>query len=302
MAKDNFKFLEQTRRVFRPIEDVLQQSEILSDTLWKNGEEKLLAASVGPQACLLLIQRLQQQVKEGKISSGPRVYIALQQELTRLLGKPSMLRYAEQASVTVMVVMGDKGSGKTTTTAKLAYHLSQEGHKVLLSTSNVSGSNSVDSLKVWGEQINVPVIAQSGSSDPSTVAHDALQSALTGGYDVVLIDTASRLEMEKHHMEELKNTINVVSKVIPGAPHELLMVIDAANGQNVLPQVRDFAQYTGLTGVILSKVDSTAKGGCAFTITDDLGVPIKFLGTGENIEQLVPFEPESFVAALFEKR
>lgn len=301
MAKDHFKFPEQTRRVFRQIESTLQLNEILSDTLWEGVEEKLLAADIGHQASRLVIQRLQQRVKEGQIYSGPQAYIALRQELVRLLGKPSMLRYSEQSPVTVMVVMGDNGSGKTTNIAKLAYRLSHEGQNVLLVAANTLRSSGIDPLKAWAERINVPVICQDDDSDPGVVVYNALQSALVRGYDVVLIDTAGRLATEKKHLEELKNIMNVVQKVIPDAPHELLIVIDATHGQTVLPHVHDFAEYTGLTGVILSKVEISAKGGCAFAITDDLGVSIKFLGTGETIEQLVPFDPESFVAALFEK-
>jgi fused signal recognition particle receptor len=301
MAEEHFQFLEQTRRVFRQIENVLQQHELLSDTLWQGVEEKLLFAGIGSPTSRWIIQHLQQQVKEGQISSGSQAYMALRQELTRFLKQPSMLHYSEQSPVALVIVMGDNDADKTTIIAKLAYRLSHEGRNVLLVATNTFRSSSISRLKAWAERINVPVIYQNDDPDFSSVIHDALQSALVRKFDVVLIGTAGRLVAEKKHLEELKNITNAAQKVVPGTPHELLIVIDVAQGQTILPYVHAVAESTGLTGVILSNVENTTKGGFAFEIADDLGVPIKFLGTGEKIEQLVSFDAERFVAALFEK-
>lgn len=306
MTEDNFKFFEQTQAVFRQIENILQQNVLLSDTLWRDVEEKLVAADIGPGASRWTIQRLQQRAKEEQISSGLQAYVALRQELTYLLRKPSKgklptLHFSKQSPVTVILVMGDKGSGKTASSAKLAYRLSSEGLKVLLVATGTFHSGSINLLKSWGEQINVSVMHQNNDSTPATVMNDAFQSALAYGYDVVIVDTAGYPTTAEKRQEELKNVIDIVQKIIPDAPHELLVVVDATNGQAIVSQARTFAEYTGLTGVILSKVDSTARGGCAFAITDDLEVPIKFFGTGKKVEQLVPFDPERFVATLFEK-
>ncbi|HZS75255.1 MAG TPA: signal recognition particle receptor subunit alpha [Ktedonobacteraceae bacterium] len=299
MAEEDFKFLEQTRQTFRQIEETFQQNEILSDTLWQDIERKLIDADLGPAASRWIIQRLQQRAKEGRISSGSQAYIALRQELTHLLGKPPTLHYSEQSSVTVMILMGDKGSGKTTSCAKLAYRLSHEGHNVLLVASGRFDSSSIDVLKAWGEQINIPVICQNDGSDAGTFIYDILQSALVDGYDIVLVDTIGQQTTEQ--VEELRNIMNAAQKVIPDAPHELLVVVDATNGLSAASLVHAFAEQTGLTGVILSKVDSTTKGGFVFALADDLKVPVKFVGTGEKTGQLVLFDSAHFMAALFEK-
>jgi fused signal recognition particle receptor len=299
MTEENFRFLEKTRPVFQRIGNALQQSETLSDKLWQDLEQNLLAADIGPETSLWLMQLLQQRVKGEQINSGSQVYMALRQELIGLFEKSAILYYSEHSPVTVMMFMGTPGSGKTTTVAKLAYRLSNAGQKVLLTAADTFRPSHIDPLKVWGERINVPVILQSDHVDPATVIYNALQSALVQKYDVVLIDTAGRWATEKNRMGDLKSIINAAQKVIPDAPRELLMVIDATQGQDGPLLASGFAEDTGSTGVILSKVDSTAKDGCAFAIADKLGSPIKFLGTGEKIEQLIPFEPASFVSALF---
>lgn len=299
MAEENFKFLEKTRPMFQRIENALQQSETLSDKLWQDLEQNLLAADIGPETCQWLIQLLQQRVKGEQINSGSQVYMALRQELIGMFGKPVTLYYSEHTPMTVIMVMGTPGSGKTTTVAKLAYRLSNAGQKVLLIAADTFRPGHIDPLKVWGERINVPVILQSNNVDPDMVVYNALQSALVQKYDVVLIDTAGRWATEKNRMGDLKSIINAAHKVIPDAPRELLMVIDATQGQDGPQLASGFVEDTGSTGVILSKVDSTAKDGCAFAIADKIGSPIKFLGTGEKIEQLTTFEPTSFVSALF---
>jgi len=169
----------------------------------------------------------------------------------------------------------------------------------VLAAADTFRAAAIDQLKVWAERIGVPVISQNPGSDPGAVVYDAIQAATTRGCDVLIVDTAGRLQTKYNLMEELKKISKVIQKFIPKGPHELLIVMDATTGQNALLQARQFAADIGLTGVVITKLDSTAKGGFAFAVADDLGVPIKFIGTGEKVENLAPFDPQSFVAALF---
>jgi len=290
--------LSRTRQLFNRLGDAFKQNDI-TDDLWDELEETLLGADVGPSTTMWLIDRLRKRVTEEYMKSTPQVQRALREELVALLGKPSPLRFARQSPLTVIVIIGVNGSGKTTSIAKLAYRLTKEGHKVILAAADTFRAAAIDQLKVWGERIDVPVISQNPGSDPGAVVYDAIQAASTRGCDVLIVDTAGRLHTKFNLMEELKKINKVIQKLLPDGPQELLMVVDATTGQNALLQARKFAEDIGLTGVIITKLDSTAKGGFAFAVTDDLGVPIKFVGTGEKIEQLTPFDPQSFVAALF---
>lgn len=299
MPEQRFNFLNRTRQLFKRMGTTIQEADTITDTLWDDLEESLLAADVGPSTSSWLIGRLHQRVAEEQMRTSAQVQQALREELTSLLGKPSPLRFAKQSPLTIILVIGVNGSGKTTSIAKLASRLTHEGHKVILAAGDTFRAAAIDQIKVWGERIGVPVISQNPGSDPGAVVFDSLQAAKTRGCDVLIIDTAGRLHTKYNLMEELKKINKVIQKFIPDGPHELLMVIDAPTGQNALLQARQFAQDIGLTGVIITKMDSTAKGGFAFAVADDLGVPIKFIGTGEKVEDLIPFEPLAFVNALF---
>ncbi len=278
--------------------DAFKQNDI-TDDLWLELEEALLGADVGPSTSEWLLKRLQQRVMEERMKTGTQVQRALREELAKLLGQPSPLRIATDSPLTVVLVIGVNGSGKTTTIAKLAYRLTREGHKVMLAAADTFRAAAIDQLKVWAERVGVPVISQNPGSDPGAVVYDAIQAASTRGYDILIVDTAGRLQTKYNLMEELKKINKVIQKFIPKGPHELLIVMDATTGQNALLQARQFAADIGLTGVVITKLDSTSKGGFAFAVADDLGVPIKFIGTGEKVENLAPFDPQSFVAALF---
>lgn len=199
----------------------------------------------------------------------------------------------------MILVIGVNGSGKTTSIAKLAHRLTREGHRVMLAAADTFRAAAIEQLKEWGVRINVPVISQSQNSDPGAVVYDAIQAATSRGCDVLIVDTAGRLQTKYNLMEELKKLNKVIQKFVPRGPQELLIVMDATTGQNALLQARQFAADVGITGVVITKLDSTAKGGFAFAVADDLDVPIKFIGTGEKVESLAPFDPQSFVAALF---
>jgi fused signal recognition particle receptor len=271
----------------------------ITNDLWDELEEALLLADVGPATSMWLVERLHQRVDEEQMRTTEQVQKALREEMARLLGQASPLRFAKQSPLTVILVIGVNGSGKTTSIGKMSRRLVDEGHKVLLAAADTFRAAAIDQLKVWGERVGVPVISQGPGADPGAVVYDAIQAANTRGCDVLIVDTAGRLHTKYNLMEELKKINKVIQKLLPEGPQELLMVIDATTGQNALLQARKFAEDIGLTGVIITKLDSTAKGGFAFAVADDLGVPIKFVGTGEKIEDLTPFDPQSFVAALF---
>ena len=290
--------LSRTRQIFSRLGDAFRQNEI-TDTLWDELEESLLRADVGPGTTTWLLERLQKRAAEERMKSGAQVQRALREELVKLLGKPSGLRIATDSPLTVILVIGVNGSGKTTTIAKLAYRLTREGHSVMLAAADTFRAAAIDQLKVWADRVGVPVISQNPGSDPGAVVYDAIQAATTRGSDILIVDTAGRLQTKYNLMEELKKINKVIQKFVPKGPHELLIVMDATTGQNALLQARQFAADIGLTGVVIAKLDSTAKGGFAFAVADDLDVPIKFIGTGEKVENLAPFDPQSFVAALF---
>jgi fused signal recognition particle receptor len=291
--------LSRTRRLFGRIsESFVKQTPITGD-LWDELEEALLSADVGPSTTAWLMERLHQRVAQEQMRNASQVQAALREELVKLLGKPAGLRFATNSPLTVILVIGVNGSGKTTSIAKLADRLTREHHRVTLAAADTFRAAAIDQLKVWGERIGVPVISQNPGSDPAAVVYDAIQAAMTRGSDVLIVDTAGRLHTRYNLMEELKKINKVISRFLPEGPQELLIVIDATTGQNALLQARKFAEDIGLTGVIITKLDSTAKAGFAFAVADDLGVPIKFVGTGEKIENLAPFDPQSFVAALF---
>lgn len=274
------------------------RENVITEDLWLELEETLLAADIGPSTTMWLIERLQQRVTDERLKTGEQVQHALREELVKLLGKPAPLTFAKD-TLTVILVIGVNGSGKTTSIAKMAYRLKREGHQVMLAAADTFRAAAIDQLKVWAERIDVPVVSQNPGSDPGAVVYDAIQAANTRGCDVLIVDTAGRMQTKYNLMEELKKLNKVIQKFIPKGPQELLIVMDATNGQNALLQARQFAADVGLTGVIITKLDSTAKGGFAFAVADDLGVPIKFIGTGEKVENFAPFDPQSFAAALF---
>ena len=298
-SEQRFNFLGRTRQLFARLSNTVQETDTITDSLWDELEESLLGADVGPSTTLWLIDRLRQRATTERMRTGAQVQKALREELSLLLGKPSPIRFSQQSPLTVILVIGVNGSGKTTSIAKMAARFSHEGHKVLLAAADTFRAAAIDQLQEWGRRIDVDVISQNPGSDPGAVVYDAIQAANTRGCDLLIVDTAGRLHTKFNLMEELKKINKVIQKFIPDGPHELLMVIDATTGQNALLQARKFAEDIGLTGVIITKMDSTAKGGFAFAIADDLGVPIKFMGTGEKVEHLIPFEPQGFVAALF---
>jgi fused signal recognition particle receptor len=202
--------------------------------------------------------------------------------------------------LTVILVVGVNGSGKTTTIAKLAIYYQKKGYKVILAAADTFRAAAIDQLKIWGDRAGTPVIAHQPDADPGAVVFDAIKSGLARKADIVIIDTAGRLHTKFNLMKELEKLRSIAGKQVHAAPHETLLVLDATTGQNALSQARHFRDSVKITGVVLTKLDGTAKGGVVFAIGKELGVPVRFVGTGESLEDLAPFDPEAFVEGLFE--
>ena len=254
-------------------------------------EELLIEADVGVEATMFLMEELER--KNGDVLE------SLKETLIEILSFDTSLRIPQNPPFVVSVI-GVNGSGKTTTVAKLGKIFIDEGKSVVLSASDTFRAAAIEQLKVWGERIGATVISHGEGADPAAVAFDAVNHAKARGKDIVIIDTAGRLHTKKNLMEELKKIHRVISKIVPDAPHEVLLVIDAVTGQNGLVQARTFMEKIGVTGVVITKMDGTAKGGIAIAIAKELGIPIKFIGVGEGIEDLKPFDPKLFVEALLE--
>lgn len=274
----------------------------IDDDLLEEIETQLLIADVGVDATRKIIDHLTQKLSRKELSDAEGLYQSLQMELAAILdvhGEP--LTIDTQHQPFVILVVGVNGVGKTTTIGKLAKRLQREGHSVMLAAGDTFRAAAVEQLQVWGERNRVPVVAQQTGADSASVIFDALQAAKARKVDVLIADTAGRLHSKTNLMEELKKVKRVLGKLDEQAPHEVMLVLDAGTGQNALNQAREFHQAIDLTGVTLTKLDGTAKGGIVFAIAEKLQLPIRFIGVGEKIDDLRPFEAESFVEALFAK-
>jgi len=270
----------------------------IDEEVWTELEELLISADVGVNTTEKLIKRVRQRVTEEKISQGSLARTALEAEMANILKITPRGVPDNQTSPRVTLVVGVNGSGKTTSIAKLAYRLKSEGKKVILAAADTFRAAAIDQLKYWGERLGVDVIAHQPGADPGAVVYDTLQAARSRQVDDVIIDTAGRLHTKVNLMEELKKIRRVVTKADTTAPHEVILVLDATTGQNGLTQARYFAEAAGVTGVFLAKLDGTAKGGIVLAICDELEIPIQFIGIGEGLEDMVPFNAETFVEAL----
>ena len=261
-------------------------------------EETLLIADVGMQTTSFILDDLKREVSQNRIRENKEVLEQLKQRMIHVLSQNQKpLPYSEHQPFVILVV-GVNGSGKTTTIGKLARHWKQEGKKILLAAGDTFRAAAIDQLQVWADRSDIPCISQKSGADPSAVAYDAVQAGLARGMDIVLIDTSGRLQTNTNLMEELKKIKRVIGKILPGAPHETLLVLDATIGQNSISQARLFNEALEVDGLVMTKLDGTAKGGVLFNITDDLKLPIRFVGVGEKPEDLQEFNPEAFVEAL----
>ncbi len=272
----------------------------IDDELLEEMETRLLMADVGIEATTMIMETLQQRVTRRQVSSRKALYRALQDELEALLAhvaKP--LEIDSSKKPYVILVVGVNGVGKTTTIGKLAKRLQGEGKQVMLAAGDTFRAAAVEQLQVWGERNQIGVIAQHTGADSASVIFDGLQAAKARGADVLIADTAGRLHNKDHLMDELAKVKRVMAKLDPDAPHEVMLVLDAGTGQNAISQTKLFDQAVGLTGLTLTKLDGTAKGGVIFALAKQFGLPIRFIGVGEQIDDLRPFTAPDFVAALF---
>ena len=261
-------------------------------------EETLLLADVGMQTTSFILDDLKREVSQNRIRENKEVLGQLKQRMIHVLSQNQKpLAFSEHQPFVILVV-GVNGSGKTTTIGKLARHWKQEGKKVLLAAGDTFRAAAIDQLQVWADRSGISCISQKIGADPSAVAYDAVQAGLAREMDLVLIDTAGRLQTNTNLMEELKKIKRVIGKVLPGAPHETLLVLDATIGQNSISQARLFNEALEVDGLVMTKLDGTAKGGVLFNITDDLKLSIRFVGVGEKPEDLQEFNPQTFVEAL----
>ncbi len=287
--------LDRTRKAtFGKIATVFGATDVTEET-WENLESLLIQSDVGVDTSQLIIEKLRKAVSDQGITKQEDFQQALKSILVDLLLPPIQLDL-ETNHPAVILFVGVNGSGKTTTAAKLGALYAKEGKKVLLAAADTYRAAAIDQLQVWADRLQLPVIAGQPDSDPGAVAYDAVQAAISRKFDIVLIDTAGRLHTRYNLMEELKKVNRVVGKALPGAPHAVLLVLDATTGQNALLQARAFQQAVHANGVILTKLDSSARGGMAFAIQKELGLPIYYAGLGEKPEDLQPFDREEFVA------
>ena len=275
---------------------VLEADRPIDDALWEELEELLIAADLGAGMAADFVNRGREEVMYGTVTRAGQLRPVLRRFILDTLGPPRAL--ALDAKPSVVLMLGVNGSGKTTTSAKLAAALKAEGRQVLLAAADTFRAAAIEQLETWGQRTDVEVIRQAAGSDPAAVVFDALKAATARATDVLVIDTAGRLHTKSNLMEELAKLKRVIQRQVPGAPHESLMVLDAPTGQNGFAQARMFNEAIGLTGVVLTKLDGTARGGIVVRIVRELGLPVPLVGVGEKVDDLQPFDPERFVDAL----
>jgi fused signal recognition particle receptor len=301
-AQDEAKIqasLSKTRQgFFGRISSLFQANEITDDT-WEELEALLIQADLGVNTALALVEQLKQRVQREGIKRVEDVRQALKDELTRLLLQPTSSNIEEPRLLTVVLIAGVNGSGKTTSIAKLAQYYKRRGKRVVLAAADTFRAAAIDQLKIWGERTGVDVIAQAPGADPGAVVYDAIRASQESRRaDLLIIDTAGRLHTKYNLMKELEKVRSVAARQVHDAPHETLLVLDATTGQNAISQAKHFKEAVQVTGIILTKLDSTAKGGIVFAIERELGLPVRFVGTGEKPDDFAEFDAQAFVNAI----
>jgi len=295
--------LAKTRNVFvERVEDLFSRTKKIDEEFYEELEEILIGADVGVGTVMKLTGDLRAEVKKRKIENPSELQPILMEKLVDLLqGSSNAELKMASTGLTVILFVGVNGVGKTTTIGKMAHMFKSQGKKVLMAAGDTFRAAAIEQLETWGQRVGVDVIKQQSGSDPAAVMYDAVHAAKTRGADVLLCDTAGRLQNKVNLMEELSKIYRVLQREIPDAPHETLLVLDATTGQNALTQAKMFGDKAGLTGIVLTKLDGTAKGGIVVAIRQELGIPVKYVGLGEKMDDLQPFDSEQFVHALFGK-
>ena len=281
------------------ISDLFVADEI-TDDLWDDLEAILLQADVGMDTTLYLVERVRERVERERIKQPESARQVLKEEMRALIISNTPLELDSQRLLTVVMIVGVNGSGKTTSIAKMAKYYGNQGKQVIIAAADTYRAAAIDQLKIWGERAGAAVIAHNPGSDPGAAVYDTMKSGLARHMDLAIIDTAGRLHTKFNLMKELEKLHSIARKQVHAAPHESLLVLDATTGQNALSQAKHFKESAKITGVILTKLDGTAKGGVVFAIHRELGVPVRFIGTGEQIEDFQPFDADAFIEGLFE--
>lgn len=287
------------QKISASLKSVLTLGRTIDEDLLEELEEKLISDDLGVETTMQIIEDLRAAWKAKKIRSAEEILPFLKQDLIEYWPEQDRQLQTAKSGPTVIMVTGVNGSGKTTSVAKLAALLSREGKQVVLGACDTFRAAAVEQLSIWSERTGVQIVKHQQGSDPAAVAFDACEAALTRNADVLLIDTAGRLHTQKNLMRELTKIRDVVAKKIPDAPHEVLQVLDATTGQNAINQAKLFSEAVDVTGLMLAKLDGTAKGGIVVAIRNQINLPVKFVGLGESPEDIEAFDPESFVEALF---
>lgn len=295
--------LEKTRDSFAgKVNDLIARYRKVDEEFFEELEEILIASDVGVATVMDFIDELKMEVKRRNIQDPKEMYSVISEKLIDIYeasGDETTELNIQPNGLTVILFVGVNGVGKTTTIGKLAYKLKNEGKKVMLAAGDTFRAGAIEQLEVWGERVGVEVIKQSAGSDPAAVMYDAIQAAKSRNVDVLLCDTAGRLQNKVNLMKELEKVRRVIEREVPGAPHEVLLVLDATTGQNAMSQAKTFKEATNVTGIVLTKLDGTAKGGIVLAIRHELNIPVKFVGLGEKMDDLEPFNAEQFVYGLF---
>ncbi|NTW04485.1 MAG: signal recognition particle-docking protein FtsY [Peptococcaceae bacterium] len=291
--------LSKTRQdLAEKIDSLVTGKKNIDESLYEELEEALIQSDVGAETAFNLVDKLRIVTKENKISEPGQLKPALIKIIRDILEQEESTVFFRQKP-TVILVVGVNGVGKTTTIGKLANYLKNEGNKVILAAADTFRAAAIDQLEIWGNKTGVDVIKHQEGADPAAVAFDALQASIARNADILIVDTAGRLHTKNNLMEELKKIGRVLAKEIPGAPHEILLVLDATTGQNAINQAKIFGAASGVTGIVLTKLDGTAKGGVVIGIKESLDIPVRYIGIGEGIDDLRPFKAAEFAQALF---
>ncbi|MEH6889963.1 signal recognition particle-docking protein FtsY [Bacillus sp. JJ864] len=295
--------LEKTRNSFaEKVNDLVYRYRKVDEEFFEELEEILIGADVGVSVVMELIDQLRDEVKRRNIQDPKEVQAVISEKLVEIYkgnGNFNNELNVQDNALTVILFVGVNGVGKTTTIGKMAHKFKSDGKSVLLAAGDTFRAGAIEQLEVWGERVDVDVIKQGSGSDPAAVMYDAIQAAKSRKVDVLLCDTAGRLQNKVNLMKELEKVKRVIEREVPGAPHEVLLVIDATTGQNGLSQAKTFREATNVTGIVLTKLDGTAKGGIVLAIRNEMDVPVKFVGLGEQMDDLQAFDPEQYVYGLF---